>query len=751
LNPRSFLPCLALFAATFGAQLASAQQAPAKLIISQGYGQLICNGCQSSPQSIFERIGALVLDANNAPLVGYPVTWNVTSGVGTIDIGQTSETTFTDATGTALVRPDSISGVDRGFGFTQVTTITAQAGNLAAVTYNETGILPSPSGVNLVTVYFTINGGTVPQGNDSSVTGQAGSTGTPFKVVVAGNGGVQNVSVRLVNALDGTSGPSSTSPSMYCQTGAGADPWSVLTDASGTATCTPVFGPVTGNAQMFVEVGGVPAGVWGLPGQGSTTPYNPDGVIYTPGTDTIPLPAFQVSTTPININVTAATIKSLTVTSGNNQSAGSGQALANPLVATISGTSGPLANQQVNWSATPTGSVTFGSNNTLSDSTGKVSNTVTFTAAASGPVTIKATSNTTSSISATFTETAVPPITVSGLVKAGGDAQSAVISTAFANPLQVQVATSSGSVAGQTVSFTATGPVSISSSSASTNASGIAQVTATAGATTGNATVTASIGGQSVTFNLTVIPQGPSVTANSFVNGADQQKGSISACSLATIQAANIAPTVSGTATAPVVGPMPYLLGGVQITFNASTRAPILSASTNAVTFLVPCDLTAGSVPVTVASGPSTSIVNVTLLPASPGIFQSLQPDGSVRAVVERPDGSFASNLNPARRGETVTGFFTGLGTVSPIVATNALPIPGTPSKVNGQVIVGINNAGVLVTSSQLTATQAGVYAVSFQIPQDAPQDNNVVFSIGVVPGGSNQVYYSAGSLIPIQ
>jgi hypothetical protein len=75
----------------------------------------------------------------------------------------------------------------------------------------------------------------------------------------------------------------------------------------------------------------------------------------------------------------------------------------------------------------------------------------------------------------------------------------------------------------------------------------------------------------------------------------------------------------------------------------------------------------------------------------------------------------------------------------------------GTPAVASGQVIVGVNNAGTLVTSAQLSPDRQGVFMVSFQIPTNAPLDNNVVFSVAVIPAGSGTAYYSAGTVIPIQ
>ena len=45
-----------------------------------------------------------------------------------------------------------------------------------------------------------------------------------------------------------------------------------------------------------------------------------------------------------------------------------------------------------------------------------------------------------------------------------------------------------------------------------------------------------------------------------------------------------------------------------------------------------------------------------------PGVYQQIDSDGVARAVVLRPDGSFATPSNPARRGETVVAYVTRTG-----------------------------------------------------------------------------------------
>jgi len=142
-------------------------------------------------------------------------------------------------------------------------------------------------------------------------------------------------------------------------------------------------------------------------------------------------------------------------------------------------------------------------------------------------------------------------------------------------------------------------------------------------------------------------------------------------------------------------------------------------------------------------------------LPASPGVFQTTLATGGSLAIIERPDGSFASTSNPARAGETVTAFATGLGATAPPVGTDALPIPGATAAPTGSIVVGVNNAGVPLGSAQLSPDLIGVFEITFQIPASLASTTgspvNVPFSIGVQPSGSSTTYYSLGNIIPIQ
>jgi uncharacterized protein (TIGR03437 family) len=703
---------------------------------------LTCQLCLSSPFQYFDPLVVEVTDANGNALPGVQVTWAVTSGnafFGQGSSGVSSVVTNTGTTGQTTAVIGQQAAEQSGPQFGAVSTITASAGNATATFYESqsAAALNQQQAVNDVYVSY----GNAPI--YTAISGVAGSASpsSNFQMSVFTNTGtgVANVALFLLNP-DGSIGPSPTVPSAYCQTQPGAGNYTALTASSGVATCNVAFGPVAGTGTYKILTGGaVPQ-----------TAGNPPDTNFESGA--------------LSLSVTAPSVGNVKVISGNNQPIQTAGAQLQALVAEVVDTNGnPLVGQAVKWAVTPVNAVQLNNETTSSDTNGlvRVENPV-LSASASGTITVTATSTSNASAVATFTLTAQQPVTVGSLTIANGTPQSqnAVEGLAFTDQLAVMVTGTNGQpMSGVTVSFVSAGvTISLSATSTTTNSNGVALVTATAGLTPGTATVTASIGTFSQAFTLNVLAPGPNVTAASFLNGADGQVGSISPCSIAAIAGSGVAP--GGAGLPPVMGPLQYEVATDTVSFgtgSAAIPAPIFSVSNvpgqQQILILVPCEVTPGTVPVTVTVNGGQQTLNIKVLPGSPGIFQTTMSDGVVRAVIERPDGTFASPSNPARRGELVTAFVTGLGSVSPQIATNALPIWNTPSFVNGQVIVGVNNEGAPVTTAQLSPDIIGVYYVEFQIPNDAPQNNNVVFSVGVVPVGSTQTYYSAPgeSKIPIQ
>ncbi|MCL5745677.1 MAG: hypothetical protein M1541_17420, partial [Acidobacteria bacterium] len=577
----------------------------------------------------------------------------------------------------------------------------------ASATFTETTALtigsPPTSLVAIsVPVVGTLNG----------QAGQQSGTSIPVSVVVQGGslgaGGVQGVAVQLT--------PVATSiPTISCASQPGQPAGTVLTNVTGIANCMPVFGPTAGDGQFMVSVGGNMYGPYSF-----TVTYGPPAAIV------------------------------ITNSNGNNQSGNPGDRLPLPLVGIVTDVAGnPLPGINVTWAVTQ-GVATLFATNTTTDANGRVS-----TSAQLGfsTVPVKITVTVVNNPAVTGTFTATVNMVLSGLQKMSGDNQDAAINTQFGAPLVVQASVPAGqSATGIPVTFTVvSGSVTVGTPNATTDANGRASTTVQAGATTGPVVITASSGTYSQTFNLTVRPAGPSNLT--FRNGAGYQAGSISPCSVAILTGSGLATGIQGSVIpASLFGPLPIRVANVTVQFN-NVYAPIYNVSNVSgqefVTLQVPCETNPGTVPVTVTVGSGSATVNTQVLAVSPGIFQTPMSDGVNRAVLVRQDGTFVTLENPARRGEIIRMYVTGIGPVSPAMGTNQPGIPDTEMKASNPVVVGVNNAGVPVISSKYAQDLIGVYEIAFQLSSDAPAGNNVPLAIAVVQGGNAS--FGNPSSMPIQ
>jgi uncharacterized protein (TIGR03437 family) len=711
--------------------MASAQTA-ANITVQSGNGQIICETCSTSIFRFFLPMVVRVTDASGQPIGNKTVNWNISSAQGPLPFLNFGSTTQTDGNG---ITSNIITQTSQAGSFAQTflqTTVVASADS-ASATFTET------QGLSLLTnnqLQFINAILTSPQ-QGTTLTGTANATGTsPVLVHVDAFGApIQGASVRLLNAND-----PATSASAACQTAPGADIGSVLTDAFGNASCTPIFGSIAGQGNITVLVGGVDA----TPNSGTT----------------VPIGYFQSFIIPIV--TTPAVPGSISITAGNGQSANPGKTLASPLTVRVADAAGAngISGATLTWTVSPAGAATVNPVTSTTDAQGLASTSVTLSGSAVGQVSVKAAlTGANANIFTTFNVNVVINVTVGSIQKVSGDNQISLVGSTFSQPLVVQVNPSLGAPSNIPVSFSVSGPGTIGGltfTSINTDTSGRAQVTVTAGSTVGTVTVTASAGGFSQSFNLTVIPQGPTLTASSFFNAAGLKQGSMSPCSLVTIVASGVAPGVQGTLNPPsLFGQLPLSLGPDKVTFN-SIPAPILRVSNSGgqeqVTVQVPCEVSPGSsVPVTVNAAGGSSTVNVSIQPASPGIFETVMSDGVSRAVMVRPDGSFVSLENPARRGEVIRVYVTGLGPAAPPVGTNAIAIPGTDSLVLGLLIVGVNNSGARVVSARVAPTQIGIYEVTFQVDPTTPVGNNLVLSVGINPADGSPTQFSNGSKIPVQ
>jgi uncharacterized protein (TIGR03437 family) len=178
------------------------------------------------------------------------------------------------------------------------------------------------------------------------------------------------------------------------------------------------------------------------------------------------------------------------------------------------------------------------------------------------------------------------------------------------------------------------------------------------------------------------------------------------------------------------------LIGGI--------AAPLFAVYPTQIYFQVPWQLS-GTVPLTVTSGDLTSVpIRVTVAAQSPGIFL-LNSAGQAAALVAgtswivAPVGAYAGS-RPARRGEYITIYCTGLGAVSNQPATGALASSTSLSSTTGSAVsVSIGGISAPISFSGLAPEFLGLYQVNVQVPSNSPTGSAVPLTISMGGADSNQ------------
>lgn len=678
-----------------------------QVTIVSGNGQLIQAG--STTYLTGNSLTILVTDTNGNPLPGVAVNFAVTSGTGYI----AEPSVTTDSNG--IAQADFVGAAPAaGQDFETDTVIATTAYGIA--TFTETEFATIVAGSSFPAYPPTIK---LLTPIDGDVTVAEGGVATNAVTVSVAGASIPQVQVPIPGVTISIIDPTTTYP-YSASTHAACKNGSTPSDSTyGIAHCDVVALCGSGGTSGL--------GTWPVG-------YMVGGLEYFPGF----------------VTVTQGGGTLLAIVSGNNQSGPAGQALPYPLVATVTdGCNNPVVGATVTWTVT-SGSAKLSSVVSTSVGGGRVSAIVTF-GSAPGPVVVTASIGT--SAVATFTLTSQPVL--SGMNIVSGNNQTTTINTAFAQPLTVQVNdVNNNPIAGATVTFTVTsGNVSINPTTAVTNSLGQAATTATAAQTTGVSTVTATYSSVSAVFTLTTVGQGPLVTPTNFQNAASFQTGLVP-CGLATATGSNLANGITGTVSgASFFGPLPLTLNGLSLSVNG-IPAPIYQLSnTNGkqqVTFQTPCEVPVtnnGTVVLTLNGSQPATVTGVQILQAQPGIFYALGSNGLAYGdLISGDDGSYVSATNPAKRGHTYYLIATGLGQVTPATSTNAVGIAN--QTVASQVIVGVSNLGVPVTTAYYQPGEIGVYVVGFTIPLTNPAGTNQPLALGMSINGNlifaNTVYIPA-------
>jgi uncharacterized protein (TIGR03437 family) len=182
--------------------------------------------------------------------------------------------------------------------------------------------------------------------------------------------------------------------------------------------------------------------------------------------------------------------------------------------------------------------------------------------------------------------------------------------------------------------------------------------------------------------------------------------------------------------------PLPFQIAGASVTVDG-IRAPMLAAlssdGTEVLMFQVPFGVaTPGTAAVVVSrNGTLSAPVEVTMLPANPAVFSVL----GLGPVVLHRDGTLVTPSAPARPGEMLAIYGTGLGAVFPMPEPGAAAPFGPPAAVLVAPSVTIDGAEAEVRFAGLAPGLIGIYRIDLIVPdagQPGPAVPLVISACGV-------------------
>jgi len=222
----------------------------------------------------------------------------------------------------------------------------------------------------------------------------------------------------------------------------------------------------------------------------------------------------------------------------------------------------------------------------------------------------------------------------------------------------------------------------------------------------------------------------PRISAGGAVNAASfslAPAGAVAPGSIISIFGTSL--TAGDTAQATSI-PLPTTLAGTTVAVNGRA-APLFFASPLQINAQFPVEVGAGpaTVVVTTAAGASPA-ETVPVAPVAAGVF-ALDGTGRGAALALHTDGRLVTAEQPARRGEALMLYATGLGATTPQLASGtaagASPLVTTVST----PVITVGGVRAEVLFSGLAPNFVGLNQVNIRIPSDAPTGNAVELLVG--------------------
>jgi uncharacterized protein (TIGR03437 family) len=215
----------------------------------------------------------------------------------------------------------------------------------------------------------------------------------------------------------------------------------------------------------------------------------------------------------------------------------------------------------------------------------------------------------------------------------------------------------------------------------------------------------------------------PDYTAASIVNSADNLSGVLAPNTIGTIYGTNLAYGTAGLTPGDVQGGvLPIVLGDSETqVFFGNYPADLYYVSPGQINFLVPPMMLPGPVSFrVVVDALEGKSIQLKLAPAAPGLFAMVAKNGITYAIATRVDGSLLT-ASPAKPGDIVVLWATGLGITTPPAIYGQLPTAAAPLEPGANLAVLLN--GVAVGSSAIGYAGvapgfAGLYQINLTLPK---------------------------------
>jgi uncharacterized protein (TIGR03437 family) len=155
-------------------------------------------------------------------------------------------------------------------------------------------------------------------------------------------------------------------------------------------------------------------------------------------------------------------------------------------------------------------------------------------------------------------------------------------------------------------------------------------------------------------------------------------------------------------------------------------EAPIYLVSPTQLNVLVPYSVTGTTATISVTNnGKTSNSVVVPLSTTAPGVFTQ-NSSGTGLGAILHANNTLVTSASPAKLGETVSIYLTGLGAVSPSVSDGTAGMSSPLSKVTETVSVTIGNVSATVLFAGLAPGLPGLYQINVTVPSSLVGSGNI-------------------------